>query len=156
MGERTELYFRGMQAVDNFFELLYSAMQTSMPGALLSTTGCMGWRGYRVDSYNNLALRQYYCQIYTGKPNELVFQEAYKDTDRKSLNTDSRDAQYHIYGGDYSYPFSLSLNLYKARFFNYTVSEQSEFLVNYVSYASEQAQRWQNSDARTNETAPQS
>jgi len=39
MSKRTELYLNGMQAVNNFFEMLYAAMLEAMPRVLLSNSG---------------------------------------------------------------------------------------------------------------------
>lgn len=152
MSERTELYLSGMRAVNNFFEMLYTAMLEAMPGALFSTTGCMWWRGYRIDAFKNLANAQYYCQIYTDTPNSLLFKESYKDIGRKPTN--AKDIEYGVIQGSYFYPFHLELNLYKVHFFHLDIVEQDQLIRNFINYASEQATIWQESEFRTKTTNP--
>lgn len=165
MGEKTESYLRGMRAVNNFYAMLYSAMLEAMGGALVSRNGAYVWRGYRIDKYQDLAPGQYYCQIYPGDPDrfirddgsinafsckDLVFQEAYKDSQHKP--TDERENKHCIKTGDYYYPFQVSLDLYRSRFFLLSLSEQHIMLKNFIAMAAEQALLWQRSEARLKTT----
>ncbi len=52
---KTDLYLQGMDSLNDFFEMLYSAMRTVMPEARISTTGAFVWRGYRIDEYEGLS-----------------------------------------------------------------------------------------------------
>ena len=61
MKEQTSRYVKGMQSVENFFVMLGAAMRTAMPGVEISTTGCMWWRGYKINSFKTLAN----CLLYT-------------------------------------------------------------------------------------------
>lgn len=141
--------------------MLYSAMLEAMDGVLISRNGAYVWRGYRIDKYQDLASGQYYCQIYSGDPDsftrhdgsinafsckDLIFQEAYKDPRHKP--TDKRENKHCIKTGDYYYPFQVSLDLYRSRFFLLSVSEQHTMLKNFVAMAAEQALIWQHSEAR--------
>lgn len=162
MGNKTELYLNGMRSFDNFFEMLYTAMSEAMPGALLSNNGAFIWRGYRIDSYKDLAFGQYYCHIYLPygehfpqnelitKVQTLIFQEGYNEYRKPSI---PRDNEFGINSGDYYYPFSLKLHLYPARFFLMSTVEQYTFLFNFIDYASRQALTWQKSAARASVTS---
>ena len=162
MGNKTELYLNGMRSFNDFFECLYAAMSEAMPGAALSDNGAYVWRGYRIDSYKDLAYGQYYCQIYLPdgehlsqkglitKVQTLIFQEGYNEYHKPLY---PRDKEYGINSGDYYYPFSLKLQLYPARFFLMSAEEQYTFLLNFIDYASRQALAWQRSAARTSVTS---
>jgi len=69
MNELTYKYLDGMQAINHFFEMLYTAIQDVMvkredkPKALISKSGAWVWRSYRIDDYGELARGQYYFQI---------------------------------------------------------------------------------------------
>ena len=115
MGSKTALYLSAMGAVDDFFEMLCSMLRAAMPGAELSTSGCMWWRGYKINQYKSLARERYYFQIYTDAPDVLVFEEAYKGPGHKPKN--SRNLDFRIIRGRYFYPFVLKLNLIETQFF---------------------------------------
>jgi hypothetical protein len=146
MNEKTSTYLQGMQAVNNFFEMLYTAMLAAMPGATFSKSGAWVWRAYKIDSYKQLAKGQYYCHISTGNPNILIFKESYYNPHYQSI--DPRDEKYKIKDGSYYHPFRITLNLYQSRFFLLNTSEQYQLLENFVAYAAEQALLWQTSQAR--------
>lgn len=165
MYEKTDAYLRGMQAVNNFYSMLYSAMLEAMDGVLISKNGAYVWRGYRIDTYLDLAPGQYYCQIYPGNPDsfirhdgsinaftckDLIFHEAYKDPKHKPI--DRREIKHCIKTGNYYYPFQISLDLYRSRFFLLSVSEQHTMLKNFIAMAAEQALLWQHSEARLRTT----
>lgn len=146
MGTKTETYLLGMKAINSFFYMLYAAMQESMPGAMISKNGAYVWRGYRIDSYRELAYGQYYCQIYPcDNPEVLIFQESYIDASHKAS---AMEKERKIKNGQYYYPFRESDDLYRARFFKFTKEEQYAFLKSFVAGAAEKALIWQQSEAR--------
>jgi hypothetical protein len=162
MHEKTDIYVRGMEAINNFYSMLYDAMLEGMPGEKrILPNGAYGWRGYQIDQYQNLARGQYYCQVYPGNPDqflrgngtinsftcrELVFQEAYEDS--KHTPIDEREQKHCIQTGNYYYPFQVSLDLYRSRFFLLNKEEQFAVLKTFVSCASDQALIWHRSNAR--------
>jgi len=147
MSKMTDAYLSGARDINNFFSMLHLAMLEAMPRVDISGTGAWVWRGYRVDSYKDLAKGLFYAQIYTCDPNVLVFEESYKYPKYKPL--DPRDRKYKIKDGRYYHPFVVPLDLYKSRFFLFSASEQYQILQNFVSYASAQALIWQKSNARS-------
>ena len=152
MKEQTSRYVKGMQSVENFFVMLGAAMRTAMPGVEISTTGCMWWRGYKINSFKTLAKGQYFCQIYTGNTNTLIFEEDYYDPSQKPKH--QKDLDFRVVRGRYYYPFVLDLNLYQTHFFHHSMDEQLHILNNFVTYSSEQALLWQASETRTQLTRP--
>lgn len=166
MSEKTDSYLQGMEAVNNFYAMLYSAMLEGMEGVLLSKSGAYVWRGFRIDKYQELAYGRYYCLVYPGDPDifqlkvgsgkniscnaftcrELVFEESYNDPHHKPF--DDRETKHCIKAGNYYYPFKVSLDLYRSRFFLLDVNEQLAMLKNFVSMAAQQAIIWQRSEAR--------
>ncbi len=146
MSNFTDAYMQGAQSYNHFFSMVHHALLECLPGVELSGSGAWVWRGYRIDSYKNLAKGLFYCQIYTGNPNILMFKESYKNEKYKSL--DQLDITYKIKDGGYYHPFWSTLNLYQSRFFLFRTSEQYEIIKNFVEYASKQALIWQNSQAR--------
>jgi len=152
---KTEQYERGMQAINNFYSMLYKAMKEALPTAQFSRNGAYGWRGYQINQYEDLAPNQYYCEIYpsnTGITKDLRFQESYKNP--TYIPTDKYEAELGIKSGRYCYPFQISLDLYRARFFMMDVDEQFSLLENFVKYGAEQGLLWQHSTARTQRTDP--
>jgi len=166
---KTDTYVRGMGAINNFYAMLYAAMLEGMPGEKkIQPNGAYGWRGYQIDHYRNLAHGQYYCELYLGDPDsfiredgsinpftcrELVFQESYQDPHPKSVA--QWEEKHGIEPGMYSYPFRVSLDLYRSRFFLMEKDEQYEMLKAFVSSATQQAVIWQNSKARKAVTDPE-
>lgn len=146
MSNLTNTYLNGAKAFNNFFSMLHLSMLESMPSVDISGSGAWVWRGYRIDSYKELAQGLFYCQIYTGDPNTLIFEESYHYPKYKPI--DSRDKKYKIKDGSYYRPFWMTFDLYKARFFLFSASEQYELLRNFVSYASVQSLIWQKSKVR--------
>jgi hypothetical protein len=128
-------------------------MIAAMPDVALSKSGAWVWRAYKIDSYKELAKGQYYCQIYPPSPNTLFFKESYYDPSYQPI--DPRDEIYRVKTGSYYHPFSVTLNLYQARFFLLSASEQHQLLHNFVAYAAEQALLWQNSQIRAEVTSPE-
>lgn len=149
MTTKTDTYVLGMKAINSFYSMLIEAMRAGMPEAKLSQSGAYVWRGYQIVGYKELAHGQYYCQIYPGNPEVLIFQEGYLDAKRKASNFEKQKG---IMQGRYYYPFSEKLDLIHTRFFDYSEKEQQEFLKNFVAHACEQAQIWQNSEARDKAT----
>ena len=147
MSNLTEAYIQGAQSFNHFFNMVHHALLECLPGVELSGSGAWVWRGYRIDSYKNLAKGLFYCQIYTGDPNILMFKESYKNEKYKSL--DQLDVTYKIKDGSYYHPFWSTINLYQSRFFLLRTSEQYEIIRNFVGYAANQALIWQNSEARS-------
>ncbi len=145
MTTKTETYILGMQAINNFYSMLYAAMRESMPEAQISQTGAYVWQGYQIDQYKELAYGQYYCQIYPGDAKTLVFKEGYQDASHKASDFEK---QHRIMQGRYYYPFYEGLNLIRTRFFDYNTTEQFFVLRSFVSGAAERALIWQNSEAR--------
>jgi len=165
---KTESYVLGMKAINNFYNMLYAAMLKGMKDVRLSQNGAYVWRGYRIDWFNALAPGKYSCQVYPFDPDtfenqqgvtnafscrELVFQENYKEPSHKTV--DDREEKHAIKSGSYYYPFQLSLNLYRSRFFLFEKDEQFSILQNFVEYASRQALIWQQSNARNSVTSPE-
>lgn len=152
---KTEQYVLGMQAINNFYSMLYRAMREAMPEAQLIRNGAYGWRGYQIKHYEDLVPNQYYCEIYPNNSKEtcvVVFQESYKDRSHKPFDIYERGLR--IWAGEYCYPFRVSLDLYRVRFFHLDVNEQYALLRNFVSYAAQQALIWQHSKFRTEITNP--
>jgi hypothetical protein len=147
MSNLTEAYIQGAQSFNHFFSMVHHALIECMPGVELSGSGAWVWRGYRIDSYKNLAKGLFYCQIYTSDPNTLMLKESYYQPDYKPL--DQLDETYKIKDGRYYHPFWSTLNLYRSRFFLLRTSEQYEIIRNFVGYAANQALTWQNSEARS-------
>ena len=127
----TTSYLIGMKGFNDFFEVLFDSILKSCRGIELSNTAAFGWRGFRIDKYMNLARCQYYFQINTNCPRELILHEVYND-------------------GRYRYPwkdhpvFDLELN----GFFNFSKANQRDLLVEFTALAVQQAMVWQNSEAR--------
>jgi len=147
MSNLTDVYLKGAQSFNHFFSMVYQAMIECMPEVEISGSGAWVWRGYRIDSYKNLAKGLFYCQIYTHDPNILMFKESYKNEKYKSL--DPLDIKYKIKDGGYYHPFWSTLNLFQSRFFLLKTSEQYDLIRNFVSYASKQALIWQDSETRS-------
>jgi len=147
MSNLTEAYIQGAQSFNHFFNMVHHALLECLPGVELSGSGAWVWRGYRIDSYKNLAKGLFYCQIYTGDPNILMFKESYYQPDYKPL--DQLDETYKIKDGRYYHPFWSTINLYRSRFFLLRTSEQYEIIRNFVDYATKQALIWQDSKARS-------
>lgn len=146
MTNLNDTYLNGAKAFNNFYSMLHLAMLESMPDVEISGSGAWVWRGYRIDSYKDLAKGLFYCQIYTSDPNILMFKESYQFSKYKPI--DPRDKKYKIKDGRYYHPFWMTLDLYKSRFFLFTASEQYAILRNFVSYASSQSLIWQKSEVR--------
>ena len=146
MGALTNTYLNGANDFNNFFNMLHVAILESMPGVDISGSGAWVWRGYRIDSYKDLAKGLFYFQIYTGNPNILIFKESYQYPNYQPI--DLRDKKYKIKDGRYYHPFWITIDLYKSRFFLFTANEQYEILRNFVTYASTQSLIWQKSDVR--------
>lgn len=146
MSTQTDRYMNSAKAFNNFFSMLHHAMLESMPNIEISGSGAWGWRGYRVDSFKDLARGLFYCQIYAYDPNILIFKESYNYPPYHPI--DPRDTEYGIKSGDYYHPFWITLNLFQLRFFYFTEVEQFELLRNFVSYAALQAGLWQKSELR--------
>jgi hypothetical protein len=145
MMTKTETYVRGMEAINNFYCMLYAAMLKSMPEAIISASGAYVWRGYRIDKYQDLTSGHYYCQIYPQDTKKLLFQEGYLDPTRQ---VSQFEKDYQIQQGQYYYPFSESLDLVHSRFFDFDKNDQFMLLEKFIIYAAEKACHWQNSDAR--------
>ena len=167
MTTKTEAYIRGMEAINNFYNMLYAAMLESMPGARIIANGAYVWRGYQIDHFEDLAQGQYFCEIYPGDPDiflrqngtinsfscrELVFQEDYNDRHYKPV--DQREILHCIKTGDQYYPFRVSFDLYRSRFFLLNNAEQYGMLKNFVAYAAKQALIWNRSYSRKLVTNP--
>lgn len=159
---KTDQYLLGMRAINNFYAMLYKAMREALPEAQLSKSGAYVWRGYQVNQYKELAPNQYYCEVYPGDPlqfevdngciaafncRELVFQESYQEYAHRPI--DEFEHKLGIKTGNYHYPFRISLDLYRSRFFLFDLAEQYEILINFIAYAANQALVWQRSDLRT-------
>jgi len=142
---KTEEYSIGMEAINNFYSMLYDAMLKSMPEAIFSSSGAYIWRGYRIDKYKDLAFGQYYCQVYPLDTKNLLFQEGYLDASRKSTEF---EWQHGLQQGRYYYPFTEKLDLIHTRFFDLSKDEQFITLKRFISNAAEQAILWQKSEAR--------
>jgi hypothetical protein len=189
MANNTETYIRGMEAINNFYVMLYQAMKSAMPTAQVSKTGAYVWRGYQINAFEGLAPNLYFCEIYPGNPlgvgisreriddlahlppdaplsldinidrlrtftcDKLVFEESYQDPSHKPI--DKYEKVFAIKTGNFYYPFRVSLNLYQSRFFIMNTTEQFMMLKNFVSYASQQALIWNQSEARTRVTNPE-
>lgn len=147
MSNLTDLYINGANAFNSFFNMLHLAILESMPDVVLSGNGASVWRGYRVDAYKDLAKGLFDCEIYTSDPKILIFQEGYHYSKYKPI--DPRDQENQIKATPYYYPFRISLDLYRCRFFLFTALEQFQLLRNFVSYASSQALIWQHSEVRS-------
>jgi len=147
MSNLTNVYLKGAESFNHFFSMVHHALIECMPGVKISGSGAWVWRGYRIDEFKNLANGLFYCQIYTGNPNILMFKESYKNEKYKAL--DPLDIKYKIKDGSYYHPFWSTLNLYQSRFFLLKTTEQYEILRNFVIYAANQAMIWQDSEARS-------
>lgn len=130
MTQSTSRYLQAMQALNDFYAILYQSMLSAMPEALLSATGAYVWRGYRIDSFKNLASCQYYCQIYPESPSFLVFQESYQ------------------YKGKYYHHVQKQIDLLEERFFLKSLDEQLSYSTDFVRLASNTATIWQDSEDR--------
>ena len=119
-----------MDAHNAFYALLYDVMLAMMPGVKLSTTGAYMWRGFRIDSYKNLAANQYYCQISHERPHTLEFKESFK------------------YRGKYQHPYRKPLDLCEANFFEKNLPEQRKSLEDFISGAVSESLLWQDSPER--------
>ena len=127
-------YLPAMNALNDFYEMLYEAMQTAMPTALLSKSGAYVWRGYRIDQYQNLALNQYYCQLNpTGDSHILVFKESFYD---ESVPGHYRDV-----------PMG-TLNFSQEGFFSRDREGQLARLTEFISTCAREAVRWQDDERR--------
>lgn len=126
-------YLPAMQALNDFFEMLYDALQMAMPEAKFSNNGAFVWRGYRIDTYKNFPESQFYCMLYPGNPNELLFKEGFQ------------------YKGKYLYPFKRSIDLQSASFFGMSREEQLNALIDFVTSSSEAALQWIDSGDRAAE-----
>ena len=124
-------YVTGMIGFNDLFEMLFDSLLRSCRGITLSNMACFGWRGFRIDQYQDLARNQFTFQIETTHPKILTLKEAY------------HDVRYH-YPWDEHPQFDLELN----GFFEKTKKEQRELLVEFTFQAIEQANEWQRSDLR--------
>jgi hypothetical protein len=126
-------YLVGMIGFNDFFELLFDAIQRACPGILLSNTAAFGWRGFRIDHYRELASNQYFCHVHTDNPKILRFEEVYND-------------------GRYRYPWNEfpQLDLELNGFFNLPRNDQRNLLVEFIFLAMEHALQWQESSERKN------
>jgi hypothetical protein len=147
----TQDYLKGMRAINSFYSMVYTAMRETMVGAQISTSGAYVWRGFRIDDYKGLANGQYYFQIYPEKPEILLMQESYIDADHQVSPIDKKHG---VKSGSYYYPFTVTTDLLRTRFFQMSKEEQFEYLKLFVCHASEKALFWQNSDARTKDVKP--
>jgi hypothetical protein len=152
MPAKTETYVRGMQAINNFYNMLYAALRDKMTDAQFSLSGAYVWRGYKIDHYKELAVGQYYCHIYPHDPANLIFQEGYLDPNHVPTEFEIKNK---ISQGSYYYPFSEYLNLIHNRFFDLDKDQQFSILKNFIDYASQQALIWQGSEARARVTGPE-
>src|SRR5687767_6777812 len=118
---KTETYMRGMNDINSFYSMLYTAMRTSMPDAQISQSGAYVWRGYRIDAFRNLAQGQYYCQIYPDQPGILMLQEGYLDASHRG---GEKEKKLGIKAGHYYYPFTETIDLRRTRFFEFKQDEQ--------------------------------
>jgi hypothetical protein len=176
MGKNTSEYIQGIQSINDFFEMLYAAMQSVMPNALLSKSGAWVWRGYRINEYDDLAYGQYYFQITPNDdpildlgtnlttienniqqdklmhtPRFLEFKESYIEPNYQAV--DSTEEQYGIKSGRYHDPFRLTLDLYQSRFFLFDVDEQYSLIRDFVDFACREAKLWQKSKGREKTTS---
>ena len=131
MTTQTSNYLAAMQALNDFYGMLYDAMQTALPGATISTIGAYGWRGYRIDKYENLATCQFYCQVYPHDPKTLLFKESYE------------------YKGHYQNPFFQCVDLVGTNFFTKSREDQFAFVLDFVTNASKAAVKWMDSEDRS-------
>jgi len=148
----TATYLHGMKDINSFYSMLYAAMRDAMPGAQISQSGAYVWRGYRIDAFQKLARGQYYCQIYTDKPDILILQESYVDESHRAQKDEKKLG---IKAGHYYYPFAEKIDLRRTRFFEFNADEQLGILKSFVQGAVEKALIWQQSQARQNSTNPQ-
>jgi hypothetical protein len=119
-----------MQALNDFYAMLYQAMREAMPDASLSTSGAYVWRGYRIDSYKNLAINQYYCQIDPKQPKMLTFKESFK------------------YKGIYREYFKKEVDLVEEKFFSRSCADQQNFLKGFIAKSAKASLNWQKSPKR--------
>ncbi len=150
MNRNSQKYAAGMQAVNDFFEMLHQAMHTAMPSVWLGRSGAYVWRGYQIMKFQGLSSGLYYCLLYPSNPNLLIFKESYKFPGYRPA--DKRDVDYKIKEGDYYRAFSLELNLYRARFFLLNTEEQYNLLLGFTRYAAEACLQWQQSETREKTT----
>ncbi len=127
----TSQYLPAMNALNNFYAMLYDALSLEMPDGFLSTTGAYVWRGYRIDSYKNLAACQYYCQIYSDDPEILLFQESFLTK-----------------GHYFHHELGRVINLVEEDFFSKVREDQLYFLRDFVKSALSEALIWQDSEER--------
>jgi hypothetical protein len=153
----TEKYTDGFKAINSFYAMLNKVLEEMMPPpAKFFENGAYGWRGYQITHFHDLAPNQYYCEIYpnvNGLTKQLVFQESYKDPGCQP--TDEYAIAEGIKINQYCYPFQVSLDLYRARFFLMELNEQFALLRNFISYAAQQALLWQHSTLRAQSTSPE-
>jgi len=164
MTTKSEEYLLGMKSVNSFFAMLDDAMRFALPGAQYSKSGAYVWRGYQINKYDELAPNLYYVQIYPGDPltftddsgrisnagRELVFMESYEDPHHKPV--DEFEEPLCVKTGSYYYPFQVSLDLYRSRFFLLNKEEQYKYLKYFIKYAAQSALLWQKSESRKNVT----
>ena len=165
MTTQTEKYFLGMQSVNSFFAMLDDALRFALPGAQYSKSGAYVWRGYQINEYDDLAPNLYFVQIYPGDPlkfsdesgrisnagRELIFMESYEDNHHKPF--DEFEEPLCVKTGTYYYPFQVSLDLYRSRFFLLSKNEQFKYLKYFLKYAAQSALLWQKSEARKKVTS---
>ena len=137
MDKLSPTYLPAMYSLNDFYSMLYQSLRDALPGAFLSTSGAYVWRGYRIDSYKNLATCQYYCLIYTAYPDSLLFEESYH------------------YRSKYCTPFKRTMVLGKDNFFGLSIENQIKSIINFIRSASYEALGWQISDERQ-KTVPKS
>lgn len=166
---RTSEYIKGMTAINHFYAMLYQALKEMFPGIELSKNGAYGWRGYQISNYMELAKNQYYFQIYTGDPSlakeldndylnrvnsmNLLLQEGYQDASPPP--GDIFEERFRIRSGNYYFPFNVSLDLYRCRFFHLDKTEQYKVIKYFIAGAVSQALVWQKSNAREVLTNPE-
>jgi hypothetical protein len=123
-------YPAAMQAYDDFFEMLFSAIKTVAPEIKISRSGAYVWRSYRIDKYMDLATGPYNFNIYHDSPETLEFLE-----------------NFFFKGKPYSQTIE-SVNLEEEGFFDLDKADQMNLLENFVRVSLEKGKVWQNSDER--------
>ena len=165
---KTQQYIKGMTGINHFYAMLYQALKEMFPGIELSKNGAYGWRGYQISKYMELAKNKYYCQLNLDSPQLdkvldpdylpqdvskfLVFEEGYQDA--APPPGDIFEERLKIRSGSYYYPFKVSLDLYRCRFFHLDKSEQYKMIKYFIAGAVNQALVWQKSKARIALTNP--
>ena len=123
-------YLPAMQAYNDFFEMLYSAIKSVEPEIELSKSAAYVWRSYRIDKYKDFATCTYYFNIYAHEPRKLALTENF------------------FHGGKPYNQDIISINLEEDIFFNLDKNGQMAFLENFVRNALADGELWQGSKER--------